>query len=223
MDDMVIRYFNLYDSGIKKYCDVIDFDLSDSIPSIIINKLLTGDLDDEFMSKELEGIDDKKSIHNLARKYSSLCFFQGNGKYWRDSIDGVTCQDYDTIMIKLLDNYNFLLKVGINNPAIYSFLTDIQDKRIIRDSSVIDYLRNKYNNDNILLMVLNKMIDDNSVFKDYSFEQRAILCMNPTVILKDNELCSDGYIQNKFDSSLNIDDFSDRVFEETINNKASFS
>ena len=61
-------------------------------------------------------------------------------------------------MTKILDNYNFLIKIAITNPSIFTFLTEVQDRRIIKDSSVIDYLRNRYQNDDILLKWLIRIV-----------------------------------------------------------------
>ena len=223
MDDMVIRYFKLSDKVIINCCETIDVNSPVDISQAIISNLLNGNLDNDFYSKELDGVEDKSSIHNLARKYHSLCFFQGNDKYWRDSVEGVTCQDLDTVVTKLLDNYNFLIKIAITNPSIFTFLTEVQDRRIIKDSSVIDYLRNRYQNDDILLMVLGKMADKNSVFRDYSIDKRTILCSNPSAIIRDNKLMNDEYIKNKFDSNLSLEDFSDKVFEMSLQDKESNS
>ena len=67
------------------------------------------------------------------------------------------------------------------------------------------------------------MADKNSVFRDYSIDKRTILCSNPSAIIKDNKLMDDQYIRNKFDSNLSLEDFSDKVFEMSLQAKESNS
>ena len=76
MDDMVIRYFKLSDSVIVNCCENIDFNSPDSISQAIISNLLNGNLDNDFYSKELDDVDDKSSIHDLARNIIRYVFFK---------------------------------------------------------------------------------------------------------------------------------------------------
>ena len=167
-------------------------DNSIELYEVMFQHLLNGDFDDIFPSKYLIGMDleEKNEIFRLALKYSFLCFYHGDPSYWIDSIDGVSLSDIDLVSIKLLDNFDYLLslsKVGGEN--LLEQLAQIQKCENYSNSSLIDQLRNRFLDDDILRNVLLELPKKDSVFSGLTFSKKGILLNYPlgTLYYEDEE------------------------------------
>ncbi len=174
-----VRLEKLKEEMILRFSDSLNFDSEMELYEHLLVHLFTGDLDDVFLSESLLGIDgnEKSEIMNLARKYMSLCFYDGDISYWADSIDGVYLSDLDLVCMKLLDNFDFLLGLAKDGGEdVLQKLVSFQNTSLTGTSSVIDALRNIFVNDDVLKDTLFKLLKDNGPYQGLSsFEKKVLL------------------------------------------------
>ena len=187
IDDIFIqRLEKLKQVVILNYLDTIDFDKTKDFYDLIMKSLFQGDFDYIFLSKNLVGIDieERTEIFQLARKYKSLCFYLGDFNHWADSIGGEYLADLDLVGMKLLDNYDFLLGLAKDGGEdLLKQLLAFQDSPMAREGSVIDFLRNCFENDSLLKEILFEFTNENGLFQAFSDEQKRILCTYPEGVL----------------------------------------
>ena len=179
-DDSNLRIDKLVSANLIHYLNDIDVNDEVSFYDSVIFHLLSGQLEDDFYAPSLNGKDEaeKKYIHNIIRKYSSLCFFRGNPSFWKDSVDGVK-DDLDFVCMKVLDNYNFLYELyDIGKEDILKEVTKYINSMDMH-GSVIEGLRNSFSNDIVLKLVLLEMSKKNGRYNNFNVSQRAILLNNP--------------------------------------------
>lgn len=186
-DIRIERLEKLKQATIINFTDRINYNNKLELYNTLLENVFNGNFDDMFLTKNLDGLsnEEKKNIFELARKYSSLCFFEGNSNYWLDSVEGVYLSDTDLVAYKLLDNYDFLLRVARecgedSLKELVSFqeakLSENQDIRIFDGKVVIDYLRGIFVDDDVLIDTIKDMTNS---YKEFSTEQKAILCQYP--------------------------------------------
>lgn len=232
------RYDLLRNATLLKYFSEIDIDEEMmELNYSILTHFITGDLDRYFYSSYLLNIDESKKndIFAILHKYAYLCFYSGKSEFWLDSIEGVPSNDSEFICIKILDNINFLIRLALNcDSNVFTLLDKFLNMDDFNDSSVIEILRNKFSNDDILERILFDMSKTDTSFKCFNDEQLAILCKFPEGILYytdvnevifSNPVFLFKRIQNKYfkdndDSDfydISKDDFEDTVFEMYLN------
>lgn len=175
------RLEDLKQATLVNYLDDINLDDDRSLYDEMMHHFVEGDLDDEFSSSIFDDMemDDKKSLQDLARKYMSLCFYDGDVENWSDSVETIPL-DYDLISLKLFDNYNFLLMIARDGgEAALKELKKFQKCAGYHENAVIDYLRNTFLSDTILRKVILDMTKKDSLYKVFTAEQRASLCRFP--------------------------------------------
>jgi hypothetical protein len=182
---MVKRLEDLKQETILNYLDSINLDHPMELCDSMIQHLFAGDLDSAFASKYLLGVDQEEAreIFELARRYKDLCFYMGDPGYWADSIEGVYLTDVDLVSMKLLDNYDFLL--GLSRVGGENSLKQLEAFKgsMSLNGSVIDYLRNNFDNDDILMDTIVEMSKEDGVYQGLSDEQKEVLCTFPEGIL----------------------------------------
>lgn len=150
--------------------------------------VFNGDFSEIFPSEYIEDSDDKEKIFKLASKYSSLCFYQGDFNSWLDSVEGVTSFDLDLISLKLLDNYDFLLRIA--NSGGEDALRELM-KFYMCDAfeghAVIEHLRNVFDNDNVLEHVIIEMTRKDGAYSKFTDQQKIALCSSPRGIIFEKE------------------------------------
>ena len=187
----------LKQATIINYLSEIKLNNNHELYEALIKHLFCGDFDDVFTSSVLVGLDseEKKEICKLAQKYKELCFYQGNIHNWIDSIEGVTLQDEDFVCGKLLEDYDFLLRVTkAGGEEVLKELLEFQDYYFPFDSSVINRLRSVFQEDTVLLDTLVEMVKPDGKYRDFSEEQKAILCLYPNGVIFTKEKDSIHYI-----------------------------
>ena len=167
---------------IDRFTINLDFDNEKKLYDQLLALLLTGDLDEDYLSSSLAGItgQEKEEIMNVARKYVSLLFYDGDIRYWSDSIDGVYLSDYDLVLMKLLDNYDFLL--GLVKDAgedVVKRLVDFEKTDLAGTSSLLDFLRNVFPSDSLLKEVLNNLLREDGPYSGLSDTQKKVLLSLP--------------------------------------------
>ncbi len=170
------------------------FEYSVELCEVLLRHLLNGDFDEEFLSDTLIGVNDseRKEIYQLARKYGSLCFFQGNIDFWLDSIEGVSLEDSDLICTKILDHFDFLLGLTRDGGEdTLKLLTSFQMTSMADESSIIDFLRNNFGNDEALKSCLIALSRKDGEYIGLTSEEKAILFRYPGGVLC--EFSDDGY------------------------------
>ena len=186
----VERLENLKQGTILNSLESIDLDNEIDLYDTMIHLFAEGELDDYFSSETIENMDDdqKKKVHELARKYESLCFFAGNPDYWIDSIEGFSLNDLDFICMRIFDNYNFLLELIVDGDLeVLEELKSIQATDLFSDKVVIDYLRNVFNDDNFLKETLRDFENKDEEYSNLSALEKSLLLLNPEGVLYQND------------------------------------
>ena len=184
----------LENAMITNYLSELEFDSDEDrtslYDSLLYKTIVEGTFDDIFLSEHLDGLDndEKQRIMSLARKYNSLCLYDGNFDYWQYSVDGVTSGP-SMIVALILSNYNYLIKLAKDGGEdVLRFLNKFQGSGIFDDDAVITRLRNSFYDDSVLEDVLINMSKEDGIYKDFTDSQKLVLCNHPNGILyKDKE------------------------------------
>jgi len=180
----------LIDNVIKTSLATINLDDGYALYEAVLQKVFNGEVDDLFISENLGDVEEfeKNEIMKLARKYSSLCFYQGDFDNWIDSPDGVTALDPDTIIKKILNDYDYLIKLTKDGKEdVLRFLLKFQNTDISKKGSIISVLRNMFRDD-ILEKIMIEMSKIDGDYKDFSDDKKLILCdYAEGVLYKEND------------------------------------
>ena len=152
----------------------------------MVEHVFNGDLDQTFPTKTLLGLEDeeKAEIFQLARRYKELCFYSGNPEYWAESIEGAHFSDLDLICMKLFDHYDFLLGlVRDGGEETLKLLKSFQKEPMVVGGSVIDFLRNTFENDDLLRDLLLEMSKENGNYRGLTNQQKEVLLTYPNHVL----------------------------------------
>ncbi len=228
-DIRVKRLEQLKQFILLNYLDIIQFDNAKDFYNVLMEKVFQGEFDHSFLSQSLMGVDveERREIFQLAKKYKSLCFYMGDFSYWADSIGGVYLADLDLVSMKVLDNYDFLLGLAKDGGEhLLELLLSFQDSRMAQEGSVIDFLRNRFVDDDTLRKILFEMSKDDGEYKEFTNSQKRILCTYPNGVLyhvgdDSIEIHSLDEIKNSIEKETLKDDIShlqDSSFENTILN-----
>ncbi|MBQ9018869.1 MAG: hypothetical protein IJ097_00980 [Bacilli bacterium] len=174
---------NFKDAMIINHLAELDLDNSLEFYNSMLKEIFNGSFNDIFISDNLDD-DNKYEILDLVQQYSSLCFYLGEFDNWTDSIEGVSLSDLDLITIKLLDNYDFLIKIAKDGgETALKFLTLFQGTDLFQKGSIIAVLRNMFYNDDILEDIIIDMANVDGTYKDFSDKQKLVLCNYPEGVL----------------------------------------
>ena len=183
------RLEKLEDYILKSSLDTIELDNKDNLGEIyekIIEKVFKGELDDVFLTNSLTDEDNKKEIFELARKYRSLCFYQGMFDNWPDSPLGVG--DLEIKCIKLLEDYDYLIRLAKNGKEdVLKFLLKFQESESSKKAPIISYLRADFNNDDVLEYILIEMSKEDGIYNKFTDSEKIILCDYPELLFKVND------------------------------------
>ena len=185
-DIRVKRLEQLKQFVLLNYLESIQFDNAKDFYNVLMEKVFQGEFDHSFLSESLMGVDieERKEIFQLAKKYKNLCFYLGDFSYWTESIGGVYLADLDLVSMKVLDNYDFLLGLARDGGEhLLELLNTFQDSPMAQEGSVIDFLRNRFGDDDTLRSILLEMSKENGEYKDFSDSQKRILCTYPEGVL----------------------------------------
>lgn len=191
MEDIRIKRLDVIeDEMIKRDLSELDLDnIYGLYDSMLYKTLITGDYDDVFLSDHLDGLSDerKEELFSLARKYNSLCFYDGSFDNWLDSVEGVTSSSYGFIAEKLLDSFDYLIRLAKNGGEdVLKFLNKFSTSEQFGNGAIINILRPGLPNDmidaeefdTILETILIEMSKKDGLYKDFSDTQKIILCNN---------------------------------------------
>lgn len=169
------RFDDLLQQTIIKYADVVDLNDDIALYDTLMSHLVGGKL--EFHSAYLDKLADadKKSILETARQSISLCFKQGNSMNWLYSVGDIPIEDSEYICIKLLDDYDFLIKLIYLNPSILNLLKFFEDSNAFDGEAIIGRIRSLCKYDFIAEEILSNMCDDNGEFSCFSNSQKATM------------------------------------------------
>ena len=187
-DEKIDRLEKLKQATILNYGEGIDFNNEIELYENMLIHVFNGDFNESFLTDYIDEVDDKESVIKLANKYMSLCFYQGSFEYWLDSIEGVSLSDLDIISLKLLDNYDFLLRIANSGGEdALKELLKFQRNDAFEGESVIDHLRNVFDNDNVLEHVIIEMTRKDGAYSSFTDYQKIALCSSPSGIIFDVE------------------------------------
>ena len=133
--DTIVKYFEKIPFSNYKENNLF------SLYDFMIVHLLRGDLNHSFLSDNLEDLEEeeKENLFDLVQNYSYLIFYDGNSRCWMDSLEGVTLQDMDLVCLRLLDNYDFLLKIAKEGgETVLKPLAQFQKSTISKEGSVLE-------------------------------------------------------------------------------------
>lgn len=195
----------------------------------MFNHLLNGDFDDSFLSKSLEDLDDdsRKAILTLGKNYSFLIFYEGSSSLWLDSIEGVTLQDMDLVCLRLLDNYDFLLKIArVGGEIVLKQLSAFQKSMISKEGSVVEYLRNTFYNDDALIKFLIGISKKEGIYASLNDLEKIKLCISLrnrlSSFVGENEICSSTKFEDKLATILLMREYNGDSLENVSSESYSF-
>ena len=174
----------LKDLTVLRYLDEINFDDADSIYVVILRHLFNGDFNKEYTNKYLEefNIDEKIKILNNCSKYSHLVLLNNDYSKYDESIDSYN-RDRDYLLLKVLDDYDFLIRLYLINSDILDELTLYGESFGLNRHSVIEELRNDFLDDEILVECLNRMVSENKYYNLFDESRRSVLYDYPYGLL----------------------------------------
>ena len=176
----VTRLGELKDQAIVLELEDMDTDNDLAIYDSIFHCFARGDLDNQFESVVFDGMseDDRVKLIDLVKDYRGLCFYEGKGEYWLDSLDSIQLTDCELITYSIFDNYDFLLELGKKGgKRVLEQISQFQDSGYI-SSSVIEYLRRSNVNDEVLEIILLEMGRVDSLYNIFTDNQKALLLGN---------------------------------------------
>lgn len=230
MEDIRIeRLEKLKNATIMRNLSELDTDNEFLLYDDLLRNTFSGDYNDIFESNYLDD-SNRDEILSLVSKYNSLCFYRGEFENWVDSIEGVSLSDLDLVSMKLLDNYDYLIRLAKNGgEAVLKFLNRFSGSSLSERGAIIAVLRNSFYNDDVLEKVLIEMSREDGKYKDFTDKQKIILCDYPDGVLykvEDNEAIEipseelkksiiEG-LMGTFNSEFKISDISAFQFEDVV-------
>ena len=203
------RLEDLKQETLLRYFDYIDFNNEMDLYDVMIRAIAKGDLIDYYSSPVFNDLN-KDEINEIKKSFQenqSLCFYDGDINYWLDSLEGVTLQDFDLSLIKLLDHFDFLMELikEQKNNAI-SLLKSFQKSNIFQSNSVIDTLRNTFGDDGALKKCIYEVSREDSLYRGLNGEEKAILFTYPNHILYE-KVDDEVYVTDPFSLKKKITEF----------------
>ena len=159
----------LEDICIERYLDEINFKLDDDTSNdlylcdVLIEHLAKGDLNDVYESDLIDGfkLEDQKKLLDVVSKNCDICFVNNSSEYWLDSISYIEVEDYKFAVKKILDNFEFLLKVLLRcGEDKLKLLSSLKDDKIHVNQSIIDSIRENFEDDEQIINLLNSNLPD---------------------------------------------------------------
>lgn len=182
----------LKDIVILRYLDEINFDEGNSLYEVLLRHLFSGDLNKEYDCELLHKYSDyeKNEILNECNKYSHLCLIYNDYSKFDESVNSHV-DDKDFILLKLLENYDFIVRLYLDNKDILEELSKYENNLEVNSYSVIETLRSDFDNDEILIDCLSRMVSENKFYDMFSCERRSILYKYPLGLLyiKEDNKC----------------------------------
>ena len=189
-NNKIIKWYDrlnlLKQETILRYLEYINLDNDMDIYDYMIKGIVKGDLIDVYSSDVLDDLNDEEVL-NIKKDFqenANLCFYDGNIDYWLDSIEGVSLQDLDLSVVKVFDNFDYLMKlIKDDKDSIIPLLKSFKKSDIFQGNSVIDTLRNTFYDDEALEICLKEVSKEESFYKDLKDEEKAVLFTYPNHVL----------------------------------------
>lgn len=176
----IVQLEKIKSKMILNHLTELDFNNDDEIHAaydLLINKTFVKGEFNEIFPFRAETID-------LCSNYNYLCFYNGKYEDWLDSCEGVTLGNEQLVAESIIASYNFLLNLAKGgNEDVLRFLSKFQGHELFKNSSVIASLRKKFGNDIVLGKILDQMSKENGQYKNFTDEQKIIMCSSPNNIL----------------------------------------
>lgn len=194
IDEGIKRLEKIKQETILRYTSEIDFDQELSLYDVMIRHFANGDFDEIFDASVLNGMDkkSKNEIFGLTREYMGLCFTKGDVDYWLDSLEDTPVSDYNLIAYSIFDSFDFLLELAKEGGRdVLELLVCLRASEDLRDTAIVNYLKNTFIDDKVLINVLLDMASNESFYNIFTDEQKGILLTYPEGTLyayKDNEI-----------------------------------
>ncbi len=180
------RLGKLLDATLFRHCETINLIDEFSLCDAMFKYLTESDVDKFFLCPLLLNVSkqEREEVFKVARKYAYLCFYEGNSDYWEDSVMGYTPGvPAELIAEEILDNYNFIVELAYEKgEEAVAELTNFVSEEMATESSIVDYLRHIFNNDQALKVSLDTTSKDN-MYKDLSSKAKRVLYKHPRGVL----------------------------------------
>lgn len=182
IDDGIKRLEKIKQETILRYTEEIEFDQELSLYDVMLNHFVKGDLDFVFESDAFSGMSEKekKELCALVREYIGLCFSNGDVDYWLDSLENTPVSDFNLIVYSIFNSYDFLLELAKDGGKnVLELLVSLRASEELRDTAIVNYLRNTFIDDKVLSTVLLEMSKEGSYYELFTDEQKGILLNYP--------------------------------------------
>ena len=210
------RAGKLLDATLLRYCETMNLIDDTSVCDSMFEHLLAGDLDREIICPKLDEVTpkDKQEAFDIARRYGYLCFYDGNVDFWGDSVEGYNPSVPSELIARvILSNYNFLIELAYEKgEEAVSELVNFAPSYMSSGSSVVDYLRNTFGNDDILKEVLSITSKEEGMYRDTTPRIKTTLYTYPSGVLY---LDNDGIFMPTSKEHL-FREIADLVFDSSI-------
>ena len=162
----------LEDACIERYLDVINFKLDDNTSNdlylcdVVVEHLAKGDLNDVYESDLIDGfsVEDKKYILDAVAKNSDICFSNNSHEYWLDTMKSMGIDDYKFALKKILDNYEFLVKICVRcGEGKLKLLSSLKDSKLNMSQSIVESIRDNYESDDEIISLLNSTLPPTTI------------------------------------------------------------
>ena len=174
---------------VLKYLNEINFDDEDSLYIVLVKHLINGDLDEEYTNEYLDKYNkyERLSILKECREYSHLFLLYNDPTKYDESVNSHV-NDKDFILLKLLENYDFLIRLYLINEDILDELSKYENNIDVNRYSVIEVIRSDFSNDEILIECLDRIVNEKKYYDLINIKNRSVLYSYPIGILytKDN-------------------------------------
>lgn len=185
-EDSYKRLEELKQATILRYTEKLDFEDKFAFYEEILKHLFTGDFNDEFYAPALNevSVEEREKIMELACKYGFLCLYEGNFELWADSCEIDYRGDIEELTARIVDNFYFLVEIIKDTGSLcLPELKELTNTEISERASVIEVLRNTFNDDIALEMCLEEMSKENSIYKDLDLDAKINLLDAPKGVL----------------------------------------
>lgn len=175
----VKRLFVLKDALIINHLAEINDPRDIESYELLVEKTFDGEFDDIFVSSNLDGLstDERKQVFDLSREYAkTLCIYSD----LINSCEGVTNDDYDLVTARVLDNYDYVIRLARNGgKEVLDFLKKFEGSEFASKGAIIALLRKGFSDDDTLETLLIELSKEDGKYKDFTITQKIMLCEYP--------------------------------------------
>lgn len=170
--NVILRYFN-----------EINFDKTNSIYEVAFMHLFNGDLNDIYKHDKFDSLsfNDRKNVLDIVNKYKGLLFYNGNYKYFDESVELCVdvIKDKDFIFGLVIKNYDFLIDLALYDVKIIEELNNFKNYIDFSEYCVMEVIRFNLSDNIKKIEALSEFIKLDNLYRIFDYDKRMILYKYP--------------------------------------------